>query len=49
MGLQPKHPRGAARINTGFNPPGRLITASMNLAMVSAAERDSKFIADFAR
>ena len=48
MGLQPQDARGGGRVNPGLDPPRGLIAAAMDLAMVSAAERDSEFIAHLA-
>ncbi len=47
MALQPKDPSSRVRINTGLNPPGHLVTAAMHLAMMTTAERNCKFIANF--
>src|SRR5215469_2834603 len=46
MCFQPQHPSGGTRINTGLDPPRRLITGSMDFAMMSPAQWYTKFIAD---
>ena len=44
----PKSVRYRQRINANVDPPDGLVTAPMQLAMMRAAKRYSKFIADFA-
>ena len=46
MGLNPKRSRRTGRIETEFMPPCCFITMTMDLAMMSAAERDRELIAD---
>jgi hypothetical protein len=36
------------RVDAGRRPPGRLVTLSVNLTMVGAAERHRVLVADFA-
>jgi hypothetical protein len=45
MRLCPQSLGRCGRINTGVLPPFRFVTATVNLAMVTAAEWDRQFIA----
>ena len=46
MRLQPKRAGGNGRINASLFPPCGFITTAMGLAMMAAAQRHGKFIAD---
>ena len=46
MCFQPKDSRRSARIYTCLSPPGRFITAAMDLAVMSPAQRNRKLVAD---
>jgi hypothetical protein len=48
MGFQPQRSGGDDRIDPDFPPPCGFVAATVDLAMVSAAERDGELIADFA-
>ena len=48
MRFQPQRPGNDRRIDSDFPPPCGFIAAPVDLAMVSAAERDGELIADFA-
>ena len=48
MRRQPQHAGGDGRIHPSFPPPYDLIAAAMDLAMVPAAERHRKLVADLA-
>jgi hypothetical protein len=48
MCFQPQRTSTGGRIDAGLVPPGCLVTATMDLAVMSATERDREFIADFA-
>ena len=48
MALQPQGASGDGRIDRGLVPPGQLVTAVMDLAMMSAAQRDRELVADLA-
>jgi hypothetical protein len=48
MCLQPESAGGGNRIDTRFVPPSRFVATAMDLTVVSATERDSKFVADLA-
>jgi hypothetical protein len=48
MGLNPERSRRTGRIETEFMPPCRFITVTMQLAMMSAAQRNRELVADFA-
>ena len=48
MGFQPQRPGGDDRIDPDFPPPCGFVAATVDLAMVSAAERDGELIADLA-
>jgi hypothetical protein len=48
MGLKPQLAGSGARIDICGGPPGRLVTAAMQLTMVPAAERHCELVADFA-
>src|ERR1043165_9170653 len=45
---EPQRARGAGRIEPAFLPPPSFITVTMQLAMMSPAERDGEFVADLA-
>jgi hypothetical protein len=48
MRLQPQRPSADCWINPEFYPPSRFISTSMQLAMMTTAERDRELIADLA-
>jgi hypothetical protein len=48
MHFEPQHAGHAGRIDPDIPPPCRFIAASMDLAMVPSAQRDSELIADLA-
>jgi hypothetical protein len=48
MRLQPERASRGGRIDASFLPPCRFIATAMDLAVMSAAERHSEFVADFA-
>ena len=48
MRLQPKDAGAHNRIDAGLGPPCCFVTAAMDLAMVSSAQRDRELVADFA-
>lgn len=48
MSLQPKRTSYGAWINADILPPGRLVTAAVDLAMVPATQWDGELIADLA-
>ena len=48
MCLKPEYARGGGLIDAGRVPPSGFITAAMDLAVVSPAERYRKFITDLA-
>jgi hypothetical protein len=48
MREQPQRSRGLHWIDTSLAPPCSFIAVGMNFTMVTAAERDGEFIADFA-
>ena len=45
---EPQNACRGGRVNANFSPPTGFIGAAMHLAMMSAAQWDSKFIADLA-
>ena len=45
MRFEPERAGRSGRIHAGFLPPGRLIAAAMDLAMMTAAERHCEFVA----
>jgi hypothetical protein len=45
MRFEPERAGRSGRIHTGFLPPGRLIAAAMDLAMMTAAEGHREFVA----
>ena len=47
MGFQPKLERQGDGLETGFRPPVQFPTGAVQFAMVSAAQRDGKLVADF--
>jgi hypothetical protein len=48
MRLQPQRAGGNGRIDPNFPPPCSFVAATVDLAMVSATERDGELIADLA-
>ena len=48
MCLQPKDTSRSGWIDAGLFPPGGLIAAAMHLAVMSAAKRNRKLVADLA-
>ena len=48
MRFEPERTGGGAGINAGLLPPCRLVATAMDLAMMAAAERHGKLIADLA-
>jgi len=48
MARQPQRPRANRRIDADFLPPCGFIAAAVECAMVTAAERNSEFIANLA-
>jgi hypothetical protein len=46
--LRPQHRGSSQGINTGFLPPLGFITAAMELAVVTTAERDRELVAHLA-
>jgi hypothetical protein len=48
MRFQPECRSHERRIHAGFQPPTRLVAATMSLPMMSSAQRDGELIADFA-
>jgi hypothetical protein len=48
MGFEPERAGGGGRINVRRLPPDRFIAAAMHFAMMAAAERHGKFVADLA-
>ena len=48
MAVEPERPSCGRRIRINLLPPRRLVTAAMNFAMVSAAERYRELVAHLA-
>src|SRR5580658_6051783 len=48
MGLEPQHPGCNGWIDAGVSPPSGFLATAVDLAMVSAAQRDGELIADLA-
>ena len=48
MRSEPEHTGSRTGINAGLFPPCRLVATAMDLAMMAAAERHNKLIADLA-
>ena len=48
MGSEPEYTGSCTGINAGLFPPCRLVATAMDLAMMAAAERHDKLIADSA-
>jgi hypothetical protein len=42
--FKPKHPRYTERIYSSISPPGRFVTAAVDLAVMPATERNDELI-----